>query len=178
MKTLDYTVALAGIFIKQLLKAEQQCLTYLEVMAHKTTTAVLEANVLGLISRVQKKIKYLEQLRASLKLSAEGATTAGVNGIVSEGFELIDKQTNPVLRDALVVQTIILTSHYKLGSYRTLQQHMEASGLEYETYIAHSLVSLEEATIQRLTKLLQNHVNKQELYWPPVALPPRVQSNN
>jgi len=173
MKTLEYTVSLAGILIKQLLKAEQQCLTYLEVMAHKTNTPSLEANILGLISRVQKKIKYLEQLRAELKLTAEGATTAGVNGIVSEGFELIDKQPNPVLRDALVVQTIILTSHYKLGSYRTLQLHIEASGLEYESYIAKSLVSLEESTIQRLTKLLQNHVNKQELYWPPVSLSPR-----
>ncbi|MGD1889265.1 MAG: DUF892 family protein [Cyclobacteriaceae bacterium] len=178
MKTLDYTVALAGILIKQLLKAEKQCLTCWEVMAHKSNTPSLKANILGLISRVQKKIKYLEQLRAELKLDTEAATTAGVNGIVSEGFELIEKQPNPMLRDALVVQTIILTSHYKLGSYQTLQLHIEASGLEYESYIAQSLVGLEESTIQRLTKLLHNHVNKQELYWPPVTLSSRAHSQN
>lgn len=163
MNTLKNNLELATILVRQLVRAEQQCLTYLKVMAHKTDTQRLKAKVLSLLPRVQKKLQYLKQLANKLQVSPSGGATLGINGIVSEGFALSEEYPNSTIKDEIILQTVILLSHYKLGAYRILQSYLQPPGFEYEAYLAENLIDLEETTITRLMSCKKEHSGKKRL---------------
>ncbi|MEO0333902.1 MAG: DUF892 family protein [Bacteroidota bacterium] len=155
MKT---SLKLAATLVNLLIKVERQSIDYLEVLAHKADSPQLKAQLLSFISGNRKKIKHLKQLPDQMNLAVEVGSIDGAKGIISEGFQLIEKYPSSTYRDGTILHTTILLSQHKLGKYRLLLRHCQLLRKEYEVYLIQASMAEEEAILTRLMKLLDANI--------------------
>nr|WKN34614.1 DUF892 family protein [Tunicatimonas sp. TK19036] len=158
MSSVSITYELAVHQIQQLYSTEKQCLMYLKVLAYKLTNLYWKDVLWELLPLTHQKIKQLHRLQTIVQGASETVNTAGINGIVSEGFEQMKSVENSELKDALIVHTLILLNHYKLGSYRILLTYFQFLRRENEANIVQTILAQEEGTLSKLMRILSSSI--------------------
>lgn len=153
MNILSNPLKLAELQIKYLYHTEMQCLMYLKVLGHKMTNPIWKETIADYSLVTDHKVRNLEQLMTMMHIAEGNKNTAGINGIMSEGFEQIEKEENPSIVDTIILKTVILSSHYKLGNYRMLLCYLQPR--TYEAYVARSILNQEQKSLLTLMKLIK-----------------------
>ena len=177
VNTLYYYRELALDQMSRQYNVEDQCLMCLEVLLHKASDPRLRQTLAFSMTDARLRMNTLRGLLSSMNTSTQTGSTAGANGILKEGFQRLERETNVTLRDAIILQTIILLHQYRLGNYRIIHHYFRALDWSYEAYLLQGLLADAESTLSQCTDLLTataSHADTKTCLSPPAATPSPV----
>lgn len=154
MNTLCHYRELAIEQMSHQYKVEEQCLMCLEVLLHKAYDPPLRQALAFSMTDARLRMNTLRGLLSATNTSVQAGSTAGADGILKEGFQRLERETNAAFRDAIILQTIILLHQYRLGNYRIIRHYFQALDWNYEAYLLQKLLADAEAGLKQFIDLL------------------------
>jgi ferritin-like metal-binding protein YciE len=153
---------LKELFIEELrdvLSAERQLTKALPKMAKAASSEELRAGFEKHLGETEKQIERLEQIFESLGETLRAKTCKGMEGLVEEGSEIIEKDGEPAVKDAALICAAQKVEHYEIAVYGTLVTWANMLELTKEADLLAETLQEEKATDEILTELAQSGVN-------------------
>ena len=145
----------ASILAHRLWKEERQSVAYFKVLAYKAGAVHLKAYLQSSLPDLRKAVERLQSLLDELPPESEG-NTAGIKGIMSDGLERIESNVSATVKNEVALQTTILLTRHKLGSYQLLLHYLQLLKEEYAVNVVQTLINEAENTLQRFIQLLDS----------------------
>jgi ferritin-like metal-binding protein YciE len=139
--------------VKDLYDAEKQLVKALPKMAKAATSEELQAAFEEHLEQTKTHVSRLEEVFKALKKTARGQHCPGMEGLIKEGQELIEKEEPGPALDAALIGAAQKVEHYEIASYGTLVAHatiMEQSDL---AALLEETLNEEKETDEKLTEL-------------------------
>jgi ferritin-like metal-binding protein YciE len=142
--------------LKDLYSAENQLLKALPKMAKAATSEELSAGFEEHLEQTKGHVERLERIFKALGESPKGKKCKGMEGLISEGAEMIEEDPEPEELDAGLISAAQRVEHYEMAGYGSvatyakLLEENEAESLLRET------LKEEKETDQKLTQLAGN----------------------
>jgi ferritin-like metal-binding protein YciE len=133
-----------------LYRTEEQYVTYLRVLGHKARSEPLKNLLPELMNAAFVKQEWMNAIFASLNTSPALVPTEGINGIFKEGFRLLNDEDHASLADASILHTLVLSSYYKLGNYRSLFLYFESLEFSAQAGQLAKILSAEENALSQM----------------------------
>jgi len=139
--------------LKDLYSAENQLLKALPKMAKAATSEELSAGFEEHLEQTKGHVERLEKIFKALGESPKGKKCKGMEGLISEGAEMIEEDPEPEELDAGLISAAQRVEHYEMAGYGSvatyakLLEENEAESLLRET------LEEEKETDQKLTQL-------------------------
>ncbi|MCC6494233.1 MAG: ferritin-like domain-containing protein [Pirellulales bacterium] len=139
--------------LKDTLDAEKQILKALPKMAKAADSQELRAAFEEHHAVTEQQVERLETIFESLGKAARGKHCPGMEGIISEGQEIIKElEKGPVL-DAALIAAAQKVEHYEICSYGTLATYAEVLGYAEAKDLLGQTLGEEKETDENLTTL-------------------------
>jgi ferritin-like metal-binding protein YciE len=144
--------------LKDLYSAENQLVKALPKMAKAATSPDLKAGFEEHLKQTDGHVKRLEKIFKSLGESPKGKKCKGMEGLITEGKEMIDEDPGDEELDAGLIAAAQRVEHYEMAGYGSVATYAkllhenEAEGLLRQT------LAEEKDTDKKLTKLAE-HIN-------------------
>lgn len=145
--------------LKDIYYAEKQILKALPKMARAAQSEEGRAGFLQHRDETQDQVERLEQVFEMLGKSARGKTCEAIQGIISEGQEIIEEFKGPPALDAGLISSAQAVEHYEIERYGTLIAWANQLGLKDAIPLLKQSLSEEEATDKKLTQLAVSAAN-------------------
>lgn len=145
--------------LKDLYSAEKQITKALPKMAKAVSSEELRQAFEEHLEQTKGQIERLEQMFELLEASARGKKCAGMEGLLEEGSELLEKNMDPEVRDAALIGAAQKVEHYEIAGYGTAACYANMLGLEDVARLLHETLEEEKETDQKLTTLAESKVN-------------------
>jgi ferritin-like metal-binding protein YciE len=139
--------------------AEKQILKALPKMARSAQSPEGKAGFLQHRDETQGQLERLEQVFQLLGKPARGKTCEAIQGIISEGEEIMEEYKGSVALDAGLISSAQAVEHYEITRYGTLIAWANQLGLEGAVSLLQANLAEEEATDKKLTELAQTSAN-------------------
>jgi ferritin-like metal-binding protein YciE len=110
-------------------------------------------------SKVQ--VQRLEKIFGKLGESIKGQKCKGMEGIIEEGEDLMDKDAPPAVADAALISTTQRMEHYEIAGYGTLCNFARRLGFEDHAQLLHQTLEEERETDRKLTSLADSYINEE-----------------
>lgn len=150
MKAINNYQDLAFTLLSKMYRSEHQYITYLQVFDHKASSTKLKSLLFDLKQSTNYKLYLHHQLIRRLKSPLNSSAGEGMNGIFKEAFLVLNDVGTKNITETIILNTLLLASHYKLGSYLTLILYLRAIGFENETKILQKIINTEESVLGRI----------------------------
>ncbi|MFP4094255.1 MAG: DUF892 family protein [Cyclobacteriaceae bacterium] len=137
-------------------RSEEQYITYLRVFGHKARTPALRDLLMELMHAAYMKQEWMNTIFASMKAHPLRLSSEGINGIFKEGFKLLHEDDKPTLADATMMHTLVLTSYYKLGNYRTLLLYFHSLEFSEQAEQLQKIINAEENSLKKISRLISD----------------------
>jgi ferritin-like metal-binding protein YciE len=128
--------------LKDTLDAERQITKALPKMAKAVESEELRAAFEEHLSVTETQIERLETIFKSMDKPARGKHCAGMEGLLKEGSELIEKEEPGPALDAALIGAAQKVEHYEIAAYGTLATY--AKMLEMDDALELLVQTLEE----------------------------------
>ena len=158
IKTLD-DLFLHGL--QDIYYAENQIIKALPKMIENTTNAQLKKGFETHLAETENQVKRLEQVFEMLPADSKGKKCPAIDGILSEGDEVMGEVADPDVRDVAIVAAAQAVEHYEMTRYGALIAW--ATELGRTDVVPHFKANLaeEKATDQKLTAMAERRFNPQ-----------------
>lgn len=158
MKTLD---DLFVHFLRDIYFAEKQILKTLPKMARKADSDDLRKAFEDHHTETEGHIETLEKIFELMDLKPRGVTCEAIQGILSEGAEIMSEAETPDARDAGMIAAAQAVEHYEITRYGTMiAWAKQLNKPEIEALLKQTL-DQEYAADKALTKLAVTVLNKE-----------------
>ncbi len=158
MKSLD---DLFVHFLRDMYYAEKQILKALPKMARKADSPDLREAFESHRAETEGHVDNLEKIFEMLELRPRGVTCDAIEGILSEGADIMSEAEDPDARDAGMVAAAQAVEHYEMTRYGTMAAWARQLGKpEIEALLKENLEQ-ERAADQKLSKLAEAVLNKE-----------------
>jgi ferritin-like metal-binding protein YciE len=128
--------------LKDTLDAERQITKALPKMAKAVESEELRAAFEEHLSVTETQIERLETIFKSMDKAARGKHCPGMEGLLKEGSELIEKEEPGPVLDAALIAAAQKVEHYEIAAYGTLATY--AKMLEMDDALELLVQTLEE----------------------------------
>jgi ferritin-like metal-binding protein YciE len=145
--------------LRDIYNAEKQILKALPKMARKATTPELKAGFNEHLEQTKGHVARLEEIFEKLEMPARGKTCAGMEGIISEGAELMGEDAEPEVMDAGLIAAAQRVEHYEIAVYGTLRTYAKMLREKEIAQLLQETLNEEGETDKKLTKLATSVVN-------------------
>lgn len=145
--------------LKDIYYAEKQILKALPKMARAAQSEEGKAGFLQHRDETQGQVERLEQVFEMLGKPARGKTCEAIQGIISEGQEIIEEFKGSPALDAGLISSAQAVEHYEIARYGTLIAWANQLGLKDAIPLLKQSLSEEEATDKKLTQLAVSAAN-------------------
>lgn len=148
LKTLD------DVFVDVLrdtLDAERQITKALPKMAKAAESDELRKAFEEHLRVTQNQIERLETIFKSMDKPARGKHCPGMEGLLKEGSELIEKEELGPARDAAMIAAAQKVEHYEIAAYGTLATYAQMLELEEVAGLLSETLAEEKQTDEELT---------------------------
>jgi ferritin-like metal-binding protein YciE len=145
--------------LKDIYFAERQILKALPKMARAAQSPEGKAGFLQHRDETQGQIERIEQVFEILGKPARGKTCEAIQGILSEGEEIMEEYKGSVALDAGLISSAQAVEHYEIARYGTLIAWANQLGLKDVVSLLQATLAEEEATDKKLTQLAQASAN-------------------
>jgi ferritin-like metal-binding protein YciE len=139
--------------LKDLYSAEKQLVQALPKMAKAATTPELRQGFEEHLQQTKQQMERLDEIFARLETKSGGKKCKGMEGLIEEGKEAIDLETEPMIRDAALIAAAQRVEHYEIAGYGTARTFAEQLGFDDDRALLQQTLEEEEQTDQRLTAL-------------------------
>ncbi|MBW9118130.1 ferritin-like domain-containing protein [Rhizobium cauense] len=145
--------------LKDIYYAEKQILKALPKMARAAQSEEGKAGFLQHRDETQGQIERLEQVFEIFGKPARGKTCEAIQGIISEGEEIMEEFKGSPALDAGLISAAQAVEHYEIARYGTLIAWAGQLGLKDAIPLLKQNLSEEEATDKKLTQLAVAQAN-------------------
>ena len=139
--------------------AEEQILKALPKVIEKTTTPELRQALSNHLEETRGHVSRLEQIFEMHGEEAKKQKCKGMQGVLSEGDDLIGHDAPPQLRDAAIISACQRVEHYEMAVYGTLRTYAQQMGHERAAALLQQTLNEETAADQKLTNIAATRVN-------------------
>jgi len=143
--------------------AEKQLIKALPKMAKSAESEHLRSAFEKHLEETKGQVERLEQVFELLGKPAKGKTCMGMQGLITEGQELISEKAEPSVKDAGLIVAAQKVEHYEIAAYGSLCVFAEMLGHKDVKKLLKQNMAEEENTDKALTQLAEDLVNYEAL---------------
>ena len=147
--------------LRDLYSAENQILEALPKMAEAASRPELKQAFQTHLNQTRGQVGRLEQIFQTLGQSPQGKTCKGMQGVLSEGQEMIQHKADPAVRDAGLISAAQRVEHYEIAGYGTVRTYATLLGRAEDAELLQQTLNEEGETDKQLTRLAEGLVNRQ-----------------
>ena len=141
--------------LRDIYDAENQLVKALPEMAKAATSQELRSGFENHLEQTKEHVHRLEQVLNELGEKAKGKKCKGMQGLVSEGKEIIEEDFADDVRDAALISAAQRVEHYEIAAYGTVRTYAEILGQESAVSILEKTLEEEKETDEQLTELAE-----------------------
>ncbi len=127
-------------------------------MAKAAQSHDLQAGFEAHIQQTREHVASLEQIFEALGESPKGKTCRGMEGLIKEGKEIIDEDSNEDELDAGLISAAQRVEHYEIAGYGCVRTYANLLGDQEAVALLEKTLTEEKETDQKLTQLSE-HIN-------------------
>jgi len=139
--------------LKDIYSAENQLVKALPKMAKAATSDDLRAGFEEHLEQTKGHVQRLEQIFEALGEKPTGKKCHGMEGLITEGSEVIEEDLEDEVRDAALISAAQRVEHYEIAAYGTVCTYAELLGEDYAVQLLQETLNEEKATDENLTAL-------------------------
>ena len=146
--------------LKDLYSAEHQLIKALPKMAKAADNSQLSRAFALHLEQTQEHARRIEEIfSAGLEGSPRGKKCAAMEGLVTEGKEVLDEEGAPDVKDAALIGAAQRVEHYEIAAYGTARAHAQQLGYANAAILLEQTLHEESAANEKLTKIAEDSVN-------------------
>lgn len=145
--------------LQDLYGAEEQILKALPKVIEKTTAPELRQALSNHLEQTRGHVSRLEQIFDMHGEEAKKQKCKGMQGVLSEGDDLIGYDAKPEVRDAAIISACQRVEHYEMAVYGTVRTYAEQMGHQRAAALLQQTLDEEAAADQKLTDIASTRVN-------------------
>ena len=145
--------------LKDLYSAEKQMVRALPRMAKAAGSQDLRRAFERHLEETRRHVERLDQIADELECRLTGKKCVGMEGLISEGKELIEEDLEQDALDAGLIGAAQKIEHYEIAGYGTARTHAETLGYSKIARLLQQTLNEEGATDKKLSALAENIVN-------------------
>jgi len=139
--------------LKDVLDAERQLVKALPKMAKAASSDELKSAFEEHLSVTETHVERLETIFKSLDKAARGKHCAGMEGLITEGEELIKEEEAGAPLDAALICAAQKVEHYEIAAYGSLATYAQLLDMNEAVDLLESTLSEEKQTDDKLTEI-------------------------
>lgn len=147
--------------LKDIYYAEKQIVKALPKMAKAADSSELARAFESHLQETKEHIVRLEKVFETLGKKAVGEKCPAIDGILTEGEEMLKHIKEPDTRDAAMIADAQAVEHYEITRYGTLVSWGELLGNKDAVKLLSATLKEEHAADSKLNKLAESKLNKQ-----------------
>ncbi len=145
--------------LNDLYSGEQQILKALPKMAQKASHPELRDAFNEHEQQTRQHVQRLEQVFQQLGEKAGNETCKGMQGILSEGDDVMSKYTDSDVLDAALIAAAQRVEHYEMAGYGCVCTYADTLGMQDQAELLQQTLEDEEDTDQKLSDIAESVVN-------------------
>lgn len=145
--------------LKDIYNAEKQLVKALPKMAKRASHDELRTAFQQHLATTEEQVRRLETIFDDLGKTARGKKCIGMEGLISEGQEMMQEDMEPAVLDAALISAAQRVEHYEIAAYGTLRTYARQLGLEKHANLLQQTLDEEGATDKLLTQLAESTIN-------------------
>lgn len=146
--------------LKDIYFAERQILRALPKMARAAQSQELKAGFEKHREETEGHVERLQQVFEIIGKRAQGKTCEAIQGIISEGEEIMEEFKGTAAVDAGLISAAQAVEHYEIARYGTLKTWAQTLGFKDAVTLLDQTLQEEGKTDQILTKLATSAANQ------------------
>ena len=147
--------------LNDLLNSEQQLIEALPMMAERASRKELQAAFRRHLAETKTHERRVAQALKALGEDARGKTCEAMEGLLSEGQELMSSGEPGALLDAMLITAAQKVEHYEIASYGTVRTYANVLGEKKVAQLLEQNLRDEKNADRKLTSIAEGAVNKQ-----------------
>ena len=149
--------------IRELYSAERLQLKALHIMHEKTSSNKLKHALKNHKDETDQHIKRLKNIFNQLKVSTFGENSKAMEGLISEGYELIERSSDPEVLDAAIIASIQYMEHFEIAGYGSACTFAKELQLDDIAYQLHLTLQEEKEIDNLLSEIATEQINKKAI---------------
>jgi ferritin-like metal-binding protein YciE len=141
--------------LRDIYDAENQMVKALPKLAEAAASDELRSGFEKHLEQTRGHVQRLDQIFADLGEKATGRKCKGMQGLVSEGKEVMDEDFEADVKDAALISAAQRVEHYEIAAYGTVRAYAEILGEENAVDLLEKTLQEEKETDEKLTELAQ-----------------------
>jgi len=146
--------------LKDIYSAEKQILKALPKMARNVTNAELKKALEKHVKETEGQVERLDEIAGLLEVKLTGHACKGIEGLITEGDELLKDMEPGDLLDAAIIGACQRVEHYEIAAYGTARAFAEQLGQAKVAKLLQATLDEEGDTNKNLTKIAEGRVNQ------------------
>jgi ferritin-like metal-binding protein YciE len=142
--------------LRDIYDAEKQLIKALPKMAEAASSEELRSGFEEHLEQTKGHAQRLEQIFSALGEKPTGKKCKGMQGLVSEGSEVIDEDFEEEVKDAALISAAQRVEHYEIAAYGTVRTYASILDEEDAVSLLEKTLEEEKETDQKLTELAEN----------------------
>ena len=149
--------------LKDLYSAENQILDALPKVIRRVEDAELKQALQEHLEETRTQVKRLETIFEGLDFGPGGHKCEGMEGLIKEGKELLQEESEPRILDAALIGALQRVEHYEIAAYGTARTFAEKLGRKQDADLLTKTLEEEGKADRTLTQLAERSINFEAL---------------
>lgn len=145
--------------LKDLYSAEKQLVKALPKLAKNAQSPDLQKALQDHLKQTEGQVERIERIFTELGSSPRGKKCVGMEGLVEEGNELLQEDTEPNVLDAGLIAAAQKVEHYEIASYGTARAWAQRLGYDNAARLLQETLEEESMANEKLTRIAESHIN-------------------
>jgi ferritin-like metal-binding protein YciE len=142
--------------LRDIYNAENQLIKALPKMAKASTSDELRAGFEEHLDQTKGHAQRLEQIFSALGEKPSGKKCKGMEGLIEEGKEMMEKDLDGEAKDAGLISAAQRVEHYEIAAYGCVRTYAKILGEEEAASLLEQTLEEEKETDRKLTELAEN----------------------
>lgn len=149
--------------LKDIYSAENQLVRTLPKLVKAASSPTLQQAFTLHLEETKGHVQRLQEIFGELKASTRGPKCKGMEGLLEEGAELLEKKDklDGEVLDAGLIAAAQRVEHYEIAAYGTARTFAQQLGYDEAAKLLQQTLDEEHATDQKLTAIAMGEVNKE-----------------
>ena len=142
--------------LRDILSAEKQLIKALPKMAASAASDELREAIESHLEETKQHAERVEAAFEETGKTARAKTCEAMKGLIEEGSELLEKEAEPAVKDALMIAAAQKVEHYEIATYGTLCTWAKVLGYDKALDLLKQNMAEEEAADEKLSQIAEN----------------------
>src|SRR6266849_5846473 len=146
--------------LKDIYDCEKKLVKALPKMAKAVTSMELREAIQSHLEETKGHVQRLEEIFQHLGEKASTSKCEGIEGIISEGEEMIDAIDQSPLLDAAIIAAAQKAEHYEISAYGSCRTFAQELGRHVAVQLLEQTLEEEKQADEKLTQIAESRVNE------------------